>query len=529
MNKKAYIEKLNRNKRRKWPYIIGLILLFIGLLLAFSVKWIYDTYGNITIYSILYLINSPMSGTDSTYIISYIKQSLLPVLAIMVLIIFLTNNFYRKNIVLIVKKASKKMKITLFPFMWLRTVALLIGIITVGVSCTWGYYRTGLNIYIQNTLTVSNFYEEYYVDPATAKLEFPEKKRNLIYLSVESLEKTLESKENDGNKEPNHLPYCTQLQNKYIAVENEKGGQGYIVEGGGWTMGAMVSQMAGIPLLFVTNSMEFNEDAQFLSGAYSIGEILKEQGYYNEYITGADKAFAGAGLFLTQHGDYEILDINAAIEQGYLPEGYHKNWGYEDAKMFEILKQEITEKYNDGILFNIMASTLDTHSDEAYICELCDPQIEEYHEKTYRCIDKQIGEFVEWFEQQPFFEDTTLVITGDHMSMSPTYFTDCDNYDRTIYSVFINAQVENKEYTKTYTTLDMYPSTLAAMGVRIEGDRLGVGTNIFSNTPTYIEIFGKSDFNDRLAQNNTFYKENLVKGNIEDVLGTNEDEDKDED
>ncbi len=254
MNKKAYIEKLNRNKRRKWPYIIGLILLFIGLLLAFSVKWIYDTYGNITIYSILYLINSPMSGTDSTYIISYIKQSLLPVLAIMVLIIFLTNNFYRKNIVLIVKKASKKMKITLFPFMWLRTVALLIGIITVGVSCTWGYYRTGLNIYIQNTLTVSNFYEEYYVDPATAKLEFPEKKRNLIYLSVESLEKTLESKENDGNKEPNHLPYCTQLQNKYIAVENEKGGQGYIVEGGGWTMGAMVSQMAGIPLLFVTNS-----------------------------------------------------------------------------------------------------------------------------------------------------------------------------------------------------------------------------------------------------------------------------------
>lgn len=170
-----------------------------------------------------------------------------------------------------------------------------------------------------------------------------------------------------------------------------------------------------------------------------------------------------------------------------------------------------------------MASTLDTHSDEAYICELCDPQIEEYHEKTYRCIDKQIGEFVEWFEQQPFFEDTTLVITGDHMSMSPTYFTDCDNYDRTVYSVFINAQVENKKYTKTYTTLDMYPSTLAAMGVRIEGDRLGVGTNIFSNTPTYIEIFGKSNFNDRLAQNNTFYKENLVKGNIEDVLGTNDD------
>lgn len=109
------------------------------------------------------------------------------------------------------------------------------------------------------------------------------------------------------------------------------------------------------------------------------------------------------------------------------------------------------------------------------------------------------------------------------MSMSPTYFEDCDEYDRTVYSVFINAQIEDKTYVKNYTTLDMYPSTLAAMGVRIEGDRLGVGTNIFSDTPTYMEMFGKSDFSDMLAQNNTFYKENIVKGNIEDVLGTNDD------
>jgi len=516
------VKKSAYKTRKKLFYIIGLVLLLLGLLVAFSVKWIYDIYGEVSIYTVIYQVFAPIGGTDPAYIFSYIRRSLLPAVAIVAIVFILTNNFYRKNMVLEIKKASNRLKVTLFPLIWLRTLIFFIGVGVLVSSCVWAYFRSGLNIYVKNNLTTSSFYEEFYADPSNVKLEFPEKKRNLIYLSVESLEKTLESKEDKGNKETNVIPYCTELQEKYISVENENGAQGHIVEGGGWTMGAMVSQTAGIPLMFITNSMEFNEDAKFLPGAYSLGEILAKEGYYNEYITGADKSFAGADLYLKQHGGYEIMDLPAAIKKGYLPEGYDVFWGYEDQRVFEILKKEITEKYDSGVPFNIMASTLDTHGDEVYECSLCDPSYTNVHEKVYHCVDKQIGEFVEWFEQQPCFDDTTLVITGDHMSMSTIYFNDSNDYDRSVYSVFINAQVEQKDYVRNYTTIDMYPSTLAAMGVKIEGERLGLGTNIFSDTQTFCEIYGKSEFSDKLSQNSKFYKDYIVKGDVEDVLGYDE-------
>lgn len=38
--------------------------------------------------------------------------------------------------------------------------------------------------------------------------------------------------------------------------------------------------------------------------------------------------------------------------------------------------------------------------------------------------------------------------------------------------------------------MDMFPTALAAMGVKIEGDRLGLGTNLFSREETLAEKYG---------------------------------------
>lgn len=39
--------------------------------------------------------------------------------------------------------------------------------------------------------------------------------------------------------------------------------------------------------------------------------------------------------------------------------------------------------------------------------------------------------------------------------------------------------------------MDMYPTTLAAMGFNIEGNKLALGTNLFSELPTIIENMAK--------------------------------------
>jgi len=51
----------------------------------------------------------------------------------------------------------------------------------------------------------------------------------------------------------------------------------------------------------------------------------------------------------------------------------------------------------------------------------------------------------------------------------------------------------------------MFPTTLAALGVTIEGDRLGIGTNLFSDTKTLTEIYGYDKLEEELNKNSDFY------------------------
>ena len=60
-----------------------------------------------------------------------------------------------------------------------------------------------------------------------------------------------------------------------------------------------------------------------------------------------------------------------------------------------------------------------------------------------------------------------------------------------MYTTYINPSVEKETNDKrTYTTFDAFPTTLAALGADIEGNRLGLGTNLFSSALTLSERFG---------------------------------------
>ena len=46
------------------------------------------------------------------------------------------------------------------------------------------------------------------------------------------------------------------------------------------------------------------------------------------------------------------------------------------------------------------------------------------------------------------------------------------------------------EKRRVYTTFDNFPTTIAALGAEIVGDRLGLGTNLFSDRQTLSEEYG---------------------------------------
>lgn len=96
--------------------------------------------------------------------------------------------------------------------------------------------------------------------------------------------------------------------------------------------------------------------------------------------------------------------------------------------------------------------------------------------------------------------------------MQENFYNVDNNYERVVYNAFINSRVlpvNNKN--RVFTTMDMFPTTLAALGVSIEGDRLGLGTNLFSSKKTIPEEIGLDNFNKELKKSSDYYYKYIRK------------------
>ena len=104
---------------------------------------------------------------------------------------------------------------------------------------------------------------------------------------------------------------------------------------------------------------------------------------------------------------------------------------------------------------------------------------------------------------------------GDHPTMAQSYIKDIPStYQRTTYNCFINSKIETTQIkNRQFTHMDMYPTTLAAMGFKIYGNKLGLGTNLFSKLPTVIEKYGLDYINEEVQKSSEYLDENIYQFN----------------
>ena len=160
--------------------------------------------------------------------------------------------------------------------------------------------------------------------------------------------------------------------------------------------------------------------------------------------------------------------------------------------------------------------TVDTHYPEGYVCSLCGNEFDEKYANVIRCSDNQVTEFIEWCQEQPWYENTTIILSGDHPTMNKEFCSSAAyDYQRKCYTAYINAAVEPKRNDyREFATVDNFPTTLAALGVQIEGDRLGLGTNLFSEEDTLIERDGLEFVNTELQKSSDWMDE---QSNLKEV------------
>ena len=525
---------------KKWLFSTLVFLFsFFSFFLYFSLYFLLNNWNELTVDEILYHLKAPMGGANGDLVRLFLLSVLLPS-SVIVLLLFCFYILLQKcklqepcsvsppkevpaGALPAVKKnplcalheilISKKKTIFFKILVTLKHCYLLtcfcLGFFFFVLTIADAWESISLGSYLLSQIQSSTFIEDHYVDPKGIELHFPEKKRNLVYIYMESTELTFMDEKHGGAFPENLLPEMTELseEGEDFSGKGEKRNGGISLPGATWTMGAIFGQSTGLPLKISIEQNSMDSQKSFFPSVVSLQDILKEEGYTQKFLLGSVGYFGGRELFMKDHGDVKVEDFSYWKRKNKFPRDYWVNWGFEDEKLYTYAREELLSLAKEDKPFNLTLLTVDTHFPDGYICRLCkNTYPDNQYANVFNCASRQITNFVNWMKEQDFYENTTIVISGDHPTMDRDF---CDNvpksYQRKVYTVFLNSAVARKEQKeREYSTFDYFPTTLAAMGVEIPGERLGLGTNLFSDESTLTEQFGKKEEKKELEKRSDF-------------------------
>lgn len=499
-------------KQEKRNNIICIILTLLALVIFYTCTYINSNFSGVSFEQILYsILNS--KGTSINALkdgIIYVSIFSIITFVILYVIVKLNHKYLENKFRLTITIKNKKY---LIDALYLRKKRILFySILLIFISLYSCYTNLGIKEYIKFQNAKSTLIDDNYINPKNVNITFPENKQNLIYIFVESLETSATSLTNGGDVAKSYIPNLEKLALNNINFSNKDNlGGARNLSLTTWTAAGMIAETSGIPLKVVEGN-SYSGYGESLPGATSLGDILESNGYKNYLLLGSDASFGGRKDYFTYHGNYEIYDLYYARDNGWIDKDYYEWWGFEDRKLFSFAKTELKRISKNDEPFNFTLLTADTHFYNGYQDKKCKKEFDDIYANSYYCLDTMLNNFIKWIQKQDFYKNTTIIISGDHLTMQNGFFNE-DNYERTIYNTFINSKTTSNTYkNRMFTTMDMFPTTLASLGVKIEGNKLGLGTNLFSNEKTLIEKYDYNYVNEEIKKK-SFYYDNVLLGN----------------
>ena len=176
------------------------VLLAISFLGFFAAAWYVRVYGRIGFDSIIFTLTSSLGGVDQGLIKDFMLCAALPTVLCTAIVSLLL--FWGGKPLTIRGKKLLPMK---------RTVSAVISLALSLCLLIHGAFKSQLVSYVVAIFSESELYETEYRDPQEVAITFPEEKRNLIYIMLESMETSYQDTSLGGALEYNLIPELTQL------------------------------------------------------------------------------------------------------------------------------------------------------------------------------------------------------------------------------------------------------------------------------------------------------------------------------
>ena len=177
-----------------------------------------------------------------------------------------------------------------------------------------------------------------------------------------------------GQNKQNLLPFMSQYISSSLSFDHfyQLGTQNY-------TLAAMISSMCGVPFNDQVYSKGHFGYQNFLNDLVCYPEILRQNGYTTVFIKGADADFARSGLFFERHGFQSVLGKDQLLEMGY---NFNENEGtfdgFNDAMLYKIAQEKLTELSSQKEPFLFSFLTLDTHHPDPFLEPFCKKEKDDF-------------------------------------------------------------------------------------------------------------------------------------------------------
>ena len=281
----------------------------------------------------------------------------------------------------------------------------------------------------------------------------------------------------------------------------------------GWTIADAVAKTCGIPLVFppsIRNDVKLMK--MFLPGVTCLTDILIDNDYNVVVSKGANMKFSNMDVFLNDHSSPQAFGL-----MEYMKDRQRVNsetiseWGVRDSLHYEFVKEHIDRLSKQENSWALWFFTVNTHTPKGILDSTCGiPQdISELDRMPaiIRCSSHQLDNFIKWARTQEWFDNTVFAVMGDHAMMAAPQHIGFKETNFTHYwlDFFINSSQNTENMKRNFTSLDMFPTILEAIGAVLPDRALGLGRSLYSSEPTLLEKYGLDSLNKALGKRSVEY------------------------
>ncbi|HEX4499617.1 MAG TPA: phosphatidylglycerol--membrane-oligosaccharide glycerophosphotransferase [Scandinavium sp.] len=312
----------------------------------------------------------------------------------------------------------------------------------------------------------------YYKEPSKS---IPNPKLNLVYIYGESLERTYF----DNDAFPNLTPELGKLKDESIDFSHTAQ-----LPGTDYTIAGMVASQCGIPLFAPFEGNASASVSSFFPQNICLGDILKNSGYQNYFMQGANLRFAGKDVFLQSHG-FEHLYGAEELKTTVADPNYRNDWGFYDDTVLDEVWKKYEELSKSGQRFSLFTLTVDTHHPDGFISRSCNRKKYEIDGKVNQsfsavtCSQEHVAALIEKIKASPYFKNTVIVVSSDHLAMKNTAWEYLNKQDRSdLFFVIRGDKPQQEVMGVKRSTMDNGATVLDILG----GDNfIGLGRSSLSS------------------------------------------------